>query len=141
MASLLESFQAQCNMQEHQPIDVPSLVSPRHECSTEQLRALLPLSIPCASAIYVGVGSIPVNLGRTCLLRNMHAMKHPCYGTSHRSVCLVASSWQGPSYIWLAVRELPGSRKHRRPDTPCSPVLLRVPATLTIYLPDLNCIH
>ena len=44
--------------------------------ATQQLRALLPLSIDCplllllsscASAIYVGIGSIPVNVGRTCL--------------------------------------------------------------------------
>lgn len=66
-------------------------MSPQHECSYYALCSLSLLTVPtlhlllllpgsCASAIHVGIGSIPVNLGRTYPPRNMPARNMPATG-------------------------------------------------------------
>lgn len=144
IASLLETFQAWCNMQEHQPIDAPS-------GSQSRVSPAYALCSLCANPPPSATPPKRLCLSHLCRnwkhsrqsWTNMPATEHACHGTCLPGTCLPrdippigmprGQSVAGPSYIW-------NCRQSRYRIIPCSPVL-RVPGTLTIYLPDLNCIH
>ena len=126
----------------------PASCLPSMSAATEQLRALLPLSIDSANPPtppkQLCLSHICRNRKHSRRPRNMPARNMPATGYPIDRY----ASWpvRGRAILHLVGR----SRTLRNPIAlqesrfwilPCSPVLLRVPATLTIYLPDLNCIH